>query len=187
LTELFGRQPEISINPDEVVAHGAAIQAGSLSGNLSSGTGMGEKIGSARQLPVMMGGTHLPATAMSRPLLLDVNPSTLAIQTAGGFTEILLEKNSPIPIERTRVFSTVRDRQSRVEIDCCRGEARRYIENEPLGTLVLENLPEKQRGELQVEVTFRVDTDGILHVRARDAQSGAEQKANLSVIGAPTR
>jgi molecular chaperone DnaK len=187
LTELFGRQPDISINPDEVVAHGAAIQAGSLSGTLSQSPGMAEKVGTAKSSPVILGGAPLPMTDLPRPLLLDVNPSTLAIQTAGGFTEVLLEKNSPIPMERTRIFSTIRDAQRRVEINCCRGEARRYSENEPLGTLVLDDLPEKQRGELQVEVTFRVDPDGILHVRARDAQSGVEQSANLSVIGAPLK
>jgi len=84
------------------------------------------------------------------------------------------------------VFSTARDSQTRVEIDCCRGESRRYAENEPLGTLVLDPLPAKPRGELQIEVCFRVDADGILHVRALDAESGARQEATLNVIGAPT-
>ncbi len=184
LTDYFGRAPDININPDEVVAHGAAIAAGSLAGNLAAGTGMAEKTGSAARQPtlgsVMTSIAHLP-----RPLLLDVNPSTLAIQTAGGFTEVLLEKNAPIPIERTRMFSTVRDDQTRVEIACCRGEERKFTDNEPLGTLVLEELTSKKRGELTIEVTFRVDPDGILHVRARDAESGAEQRASLSVVGAP--
>ena len=122
---------------------------------------------------------------LARPVLLDVNPSTLSIQTAGGYTERLLDKNSPIPIERTRVFTTARDNQTRVEIDCCRGESRRYAENEPLGTLLLEDLPPKPRGDLKIEVCFRVDADGILHVRAADADSGAQQEARMQVIGAP--
>ena len=122
---------------------------------------------------------------LQRPILLDVNPSTLAIQTAGGYAERLLEKNAPIPIERTRVFTTARDSQTRVEIDCCRGESRRFGENEPLGKLVLEALPARPRGDVKIEVSFRVDADGILHVRAADAESGARQEASLQVLGAP--
>src|SRR5205085_4096364 len=161
-----------------VVAQGAAIQAGSLTGNLTSGTGMGARdaVATAAHSTLIMGsgatGTpdvQLPsAEELKRPVLLDVNPATLAIQTAGGFTERLLDKNAPIPIEKVRVFTTARDNQTRVEIDCCRGENRRYVENEPLGTLLLENLQAKQRGELKIEVAFRVDADGILHVRAQD-------------------
>ena len=128
-------------------------------------------------------------TSVGRPLaeVLQklLNPATLAIQTVGGYTERLLEKNAPIPIEKARVFTTARDNQTRVEIDCCRGEARRYVENEPLGTLVLDGLPPKPRGDLKVEVSFRVDADGILHVRASDAQSGLQQEAHLQVLGAP--
>ena len=132
------------------------------------------------------GNVMLPQHQAKRPILMDVNPATLAVQTAGGFTERLLDKNSPIPIERSRVFTTSRDHQTRVEIDCCRGENRRYAENEPLGTLVLEDLPAKQRGELKIEVTFRVDADGILHVRAADHTTGQRQEAHLQVLGAPT-
>jgi molecular chaperone DnaK len=193
LAEYFGRAPDISINPDEVVAHGAAIAAGSLAGTLTAGTGMGEKVGSAARksqnpvAPQSLNSVMANIAALPRPLLLDVNPSALAIQTAGGYTEVLLEKNAPIPIERSRMFSTVRDDQTMVEIACCRGEQRKFSDNEPLGTLVLDGLPAKRRGELTIEVTFRVDPDGILHVRARDAASGAEQKASLSVIGAPTK
>jgi len=77
------------------------------------------------------------------------------------------------------VFTTARDNQTRVEIDCCRGEARRYTENEPLGTLLLENLTPKPRGELKIEVSFRVDADGILHVRAADQASGTSREAHL--------
>ncbi len=70
-------------------------------------------------------------------------------------------------------------------IDCCRGESRRFADNEPLGQLVLDDLPSRPRGEVRIEVTFRVDTDGILHVRARDAQTGVKQEAQLAVLGAP--
>ncbi|MGE5182304.1 MAG: Hsp70 family protein [Acidobacteriota bacterium] len=187
LADLFRREPNFKINPDEVVAQGAAIQAGSLSGQIIAGTGMGARdaVPTEAHSPLLFGGAPIPKGPLKRPVLLDVNPATLAIQTAGGFAEKLLDKNSPIPIERTRVFSTARDNQTRVEIDCCRGESRRYQENEPLGTLVLDQLPPKPRGDLKIEVSFRVDSDGILHVRAADADSGARQEASLQVFGAP--
>ncbi len=188
LAEVFGREPNTGINPDEVVAQGAAIQAGSLTANLSAGTGMGARdaVATTGHSNLAAGNRTLPMGAVRRPVLLDVNPATLAVQTAGGFIDRLLDKNAPIPIERTRVFTTAREQQTRVEIDCCRGEHRRYVENEPLGTLVLENLPEGTRGELKIEVSFRVDADGILHVRALDQASGARQDAHLQVLGAPS-
>jgi molecular chaperone DnaK len=187
LAEIFHREPNVAINPDEVVAQGAAIQAGSLTGNLSSGTGMGARdaVATAGHSPLARGALTLPDITAKRPVLMDVNPATLAIQTAGGFTERLLDKNAPIPIERTRIFTTSRDNQTRVEIDCCRGEARRYAENEPLGTLLLDGLAPQPRGDLKIEVQFRVDADGILHVRASDQGSGKQQEAHLQVIGAP--
>ncbi len=189
LAEVFRREPNITINPDEVVAQGAAIQAGSITGTLTAGTGMGTRDAVLTDaVSPLSAGTATPYRGpVVRPVLLDVNPSTLAIQTAGGFVERLLDKNAPIPIERSRVFSTLRDNQTRVEIDCCRGESRRYTENEPLGTLVLDQLPPKPRGDVKIEVSFRVDADGILHVRAADAESGVRQEASLLVIGAPER
>jgi molecular chaperone DnaK len=190
LAELFGREPAIRINPDEVIAQGAAIQAGSLSGKLAAGTGMGvrDAVVTSATSPLFSGAGGVPfdpGQPLPRPLLLDVTPATLSIATAGGYTERLLEKNAPIPIERTKVFTTARDHQTQVVIDCCRGESRRFADNEPLGQLVLNDLPARPRGEVRIEVTFRVDTDGILHVRARDAQTGAKQEAQLSVLGAP--
>jgi molecular chaperone DnaK len=187
LAELFDREPNVAINPDEVVAQGAAIQAGSLTGTLSAGTGMGARdaVATAGHSPLANGALVLPAGEVKRPVLLDVNPATLAIHTAGGFTERLLDKNAPIPIERTRIFTTSRDNQTRVEIDCCRGEARRYTENEPLGTLLLDGLAPRPRGDLKIEVQFRIDADGILHVRASDQMSGKDQEAHLQVLGAP--
>ncbi len=185
LMEAFGREPNIKINPDEVVSQGAAIQAGSLSGDLTSGTGMGvrDAVSTAAHSPLLYGNTPLPAQPLKRPILLDVNPATLCIQTVGGFTERLLDKNAPIPIERMRTFTTARDAQTRVEIDCCRGENRKYDENEPLGTLNLENLDEKPRGDVKIEVTFRVDSDGIQHVKATDSDSGIDQDAHHQVLG----
>jgi molecular chaperone DnaK len=189
LADVFRKEPNTSINPDEVVAQGAAIQAGSLVGNLSAGSGMGARDAVATTGHSVLGAAGnvvLPQAQAKRPILMDVNPATLAIHTAGGFTERLLDKNAPIPIERTRVFTTSRDNQTRVEIDCCRGENRRYSDNEPLGTLLLEGLPPKPRGELKIEVSFRVDADGILHVRASDQTTGLRQEAHLQVFGAPT-
>jgi molecular chaperone DnaK len=187
LAELFRREPNVKINPDEVVAQGAAIQAGSLSGSIIAGTGMGvrDAVPTEAHSPLLFGGAPVPKGPLKRPVLLDVNPATLSIQTAGGYAERLLDKNAPIPIERTRTFTTARDNQSRVEIACCRGESRRYVENEPLGALVLDEIPAKPRGDAQIEVSFRVDADGILHVRAIDAESGAQQEAHLQVFGAP--
>ena len=188
LAEVFNRAPNIKINPDEVVAQGAAIQAGSLSGSIIEGTGMGvrDAVPTEATSPLLFGGAPPPKGPLKRPVLLDVNPATLSIQTAGGYAERLLDKNAPIPIERTRIFTTARDGQTRVEIDCCRGESRKYTENEPLGTLVLDSLPAKRRGDLKIEVSFRVDADGILHVRAADAETGTQQEAHLQVFGAPS-
>jgi molecular chaperone DnaK len=187
LAEVFRREPNVTINPDEVIAQGAAIQAGSISGSIVAGSGMGQRdaVLTDAHSPLLFGGAQPVQGNLQRPILLDVNPSTLAIQTAGGYAEKLLEKNAPIPIERSRVFSTARDNQTRVEIDCCRGESRRYSENEPLGKLVLDALPARPRGDVKIEVSFRVDADGILHVRAADAESGVRQEASLQVIGAP--
>jgi molecular chaperone DnaK len=116
---------------------------------------------------------------------MDVTPASLRIATAGGYTESILEKNAPIPIERTRVFTTAHDEQTRVVIDCCRGEAMTVAANEPLGHLVLEDIAPAPRGQTKIEVTFRVDADGILHVNARDITSNRNQTATLNVLGAP--
>jgi len=190
LAELFGREPALRINPDEVVAQGAAIQAGSLSGTMFRGGGMSTRdaVPTAALSPLAHGDVPwAKAAEPARPILLDVTPATLRISTAGGYSEPILEKNLPTPIERTRVFTTAHDQQARVVIECGRGEARRFADNEPLGTLVLEGLPPRRRGEVRIEVTFRVDTDGILHVRARDADTGTMTEAQLTILGAPTR
>ena len=118
-------------------------------------------------------------------LLLDVTPATLRIATAGGYTTSILDKNSPVPIERTRSFTTSHDYQDRVTIQCYRGEYNLLEDNELLGTLVLEDIPPASRGEAEIEVTFRVDPDCILHVRAKDVRSSQEVQAKLNVLGAP--
>jgi len=189
LAELFGREPALRINPDEVVAQGAAIQAGSLAGTLFRGGGMStrEAVPTAALSPLAHGGVPwVNAKTPARPILLDVTPATLRISTAGGYSEPILEKNLPTPIERSRTFSTAHDHQTRVVIDCGRGEARKYGDNEPLGQLVLEGLPPRRRGEVKIEVTFRIDTDGLLHVRARDADTGIGREAALNILGAPS-
>jgi molecular chaperone DnaK len=188
LAELFGKEPLVRINPDEVVAQGAAIQAGSLSGSLFHGVGMSSRdaVPTVALSPLAHGGVPWAAAAApARPILLDVTPASLRIATAGGYTEEILERNLPTPIERTRTFTTARDHQTQVVIDCCRGDARKVVENEPLGRLILEGLPPRRRGEVRIDVTFRVDQDGILHVRARDADTGIKQEAALEVLGAP--
>ncbi|KAB2892555.1 MAG: Hsp70 family protein [Kofleriaceae bacterium] len=188
LAELFGKEPALRINPDEVVAQGAAIQAGSLANTLFHGVGMSTRnaVPTTALSPLAHGNVPWAASvAPKRPILLDVTPASLRVATAGGFTEEILERNLPTPIERTRTFTTARDHQTSVVIDCCRGEGRRVTENEPLGRLVLEGLPPRRRGEVRIDVTFRVDQDGILHVRARDADTGIAREASLEVLGAP--
>jgi molecular chaperone DnaK len=153
----FGRAPRTDINPDEVVAVGAAVQAASLAG----------------------GGMALA----HRPILLDVTPRALGIAVAGGFAEPIVERNVPVPVEQTRVFSTSTDNQTKVIIQVCQGESRRFSENVPLGELTLNELRAGMRGEVKIEVTFKVDTNGILRVRARDPETGLATEAAVSVRG----
>jgi molecular chaperone DnaK len=154
----FGRPPRTDLNPDEVVAWGAAIQAD----NLAFGTG----------------------DVANRAVLLDVTPRALGIAVSGGFSEPIVEKNVPLPVEQTRMFSTSADGQTQVRIQVCQGESRRFDENYPLGDLDLTGIRPARRGEVSVEVTFRVDTNGILRVRARDLDTGLAQEAQVNVRGA---
>jgi molecular chaperone DnaK len=153
----FGRPPRIDLNPDEVVAWGAAIQAENLA--------------------------HAGESLTSHAVLLDVTPRALGIAVAGGFAERILDRNVPVPVEQTRIFTTSADNQSAVRIQVCQGESRRFDENVPLGELELSNLPPARKGEVAIEVTFRVDTNGILRVRARDAATGAAREAAVNVRG----
>lgn len=184
IAEYFNRDPVTRINPDEVVAHGAAVQAAMLGGTLLEDTpAESTAILAQDAAPIDLGFGE--DAAQSTALLLDVTPAELRIATAGGYTESFLEKNSPIPIERTRVFTTAQPNQTQVVIQCCRGGESRFEDNELLGTLILNDIPEAPRGEAQIEVTFRIDPDCILHVRAKDKTSGLKVEAKLNVIGAP--
>ncbi len=190
LAEFFGKEPSSRINPDEVVAHGAAIQAAMLTGSLhqQEESARDGDIGKLAEYSVPMdlgfGSDGAPTTTA---LLLDVTPDALRIATAGGFTESFLDKNSPIPIERTRVFTTAQPNQSRVVIQCFRGASQAQEDNELLGTLVLDEIPPGERGEAKIEVTFRIDPDCILHVRAKDTRTDQEVEAKLNVLGAPVQ
>jgi molecular chaperone DnaK len=124
-------------------------------------------------------GENLP----NRAVLLDVTPRALGIAVAGGFAERILDRNVPVPVEQTRIFTTSADNQSTVRIQVCQGESRRFDENVPLGELELSGIPPARRGEISIEVTFRVDTNGILRVRARDAATGAAREAAVNVRG----
>jgi molecular chaperone DnaK len=155
----FGRPPRTDIDPDQVVAWGAAIQADILS-------------------PA----PDAPAAA-PRAILLDVTPRALGIAVAGGYAEPIVERNAPVPVEQTRVFTTSSDNQTTVRIQVCQGEARRFADNSPLGELELSGLPPARRGAVKVEVTFRVDTNGILRVRARNPETGLSQEAAVNVRG----
>jgi molecular chaperone DnaK len=151
----FGRPPRADIHPDDVVAHGAAFQADMLADQSD----------------------RRPA----RPVLLDVTPRALGIAVAGGFTEKIVDRNVAVPTEKTRVFVTSADNQTAVRIQICQGESRRFAENAPLGELELTDLPRAPRGEVKIEVTFRVDADGILRAQARDTVSGRASEAAVNV------
>jgi molecular chaperone DnaK len=162
ITEYFGRQPQVRINPDETVAYGAALQATALtSGGLDPGK--------------------------FYSLLLDVCPRGLGIGVAGGYNETIVERNTPVPVERTRRFTTSKDYQTEVRIQVSQGESKMFADNETLGVLTLSDLEPRQRGEATIEVTFTIDADGILSVRARDVSTAKETNATMRVIGAPTQ
>lgn len=155
----FDQDPNVDINPDEVVAVGAAIQAASLMRNPEA------------------------LAEQQHSVLLDVTPRGLGIAVVGGYTDIIIQRNSQIPIEQTRRFSTSQDNQTQVRIQICQGESKLFEENQALGELVLEDLRPGQRGEVQIDVTFEIDTDGILHVRAYDGATGKVQAARIQMLG----
>ncbi len=143
--EYFKKVPNKSINPDEVVAVGAAIQAAVLSGQVND------------------------------VLLLDVTPLTLGIETLGGVATPLIERNTTIPYRKSQVFSTASDMQTQVQINVVQGERPMAADNKQLGTFNLDGIPAAPRGMPQIEVTFDIDADGILHVSAKDKATGREQ------------
>jgi molecular chaperone DnaK len=123
-------------------------------------------------------------TARPIPTILEVTPRGLGIGTVAGFCEELIRRNERLPATKQKSFTTARDRQAVVRIVVCQGESRRLDNNTIIGDLVLANLPPRPRGETTIEVTFVIDASGILQVSARDAETGAEQRASLDLVGA---
>jgi len=150
----FGRTPEVGVNPDEVVAVGAGIQASSLMGALSGG-------------------------ASSSSLLIDVTPQSLGVGTVGGFVERLIDRNTAIPVGQTKRFTTSVDDQSEVRIEVYQGESRMAADNEKLGEFILEGLRPAPRGEVYVVVCFDIDANGIVNVTAEDEDSGRAASIRL--------
>ncbi|MEU6789139.1 molecular chaperone DnaK [Nonomuraea angiospora] len=148
LTE--GKEPNMTVNPDEVVAIGAAVQAGIIKGEVQD------------------------------VVLLDVTPLSLGVETLGGLMTKVIERNTTIPARRTEVFSTAEDNQNAVDIVILQGERERAADNRVLGRFRLENIRPAPRGVPQIEVTFDIDANGILNVSARDKDTGAEQRITIS-------
>jgi len=149
VTEFFGKEPRKDVNPDEAVAMGAAVQGGVLAGDVTD------------------------------VLLLDVTPLSLGIETMGGVMTNVITKNSTIPTKQSQTFSTADDNQSAVTVHVCQGERKRASDNKSLGQFNLEGIRAAQRGTPQIEVTFDIDADGILHVSAKDKDTGQEQKITI--------
>jgi len=147
--EFFGKEPHRGVNPDEVVGIGAAIQGGVLAGEVKD------------------------------ILLLDVTPLSLGIETLGGVTTVLIARNTTIPTKKSEVFSTAEDNQTTVEIHVLQGEREMAIDNRTIGRFQLTGIPPAPRGMPQIEVTFDIDANGILHVQAKDKATGKEQKIRI--------
>jgi len=151
--QIFGKDPMKGVNPDEVVAIGAAIQGGVLQGDVKD------------------------------VLLLDVTPLSLGIETMGGVMTKLIERNTTIPTSKSEVFSTAADNQPQVEIHVAQGERDMIADNKSLGRFVLDGIPPAPRGVPQIEVTFNIDANGILNVTAKDKGTGKEQSITISGSG----
>jgi len=148
--ELFGKEPNKGVNPDEVVAIGAAVQAGVLAGEVKD------------------------------LLLLDVTPLTLSIETMGGVATSMIARNTTIPTKKTETFSTAADNQTEVEVHVLQGERPMAAQNRTLGKFKLSGIPSAQRGVPQIEVTFDIDANGILNVTAKDNATGKDQKITIT-------
>ncbi len=147
--EIFGKEPNKSVNPDEVVALGAAIQGGVLSGDVDD------------------------------VLLLDVTPLSLGIETLGSVSTKLIERNTTIPTKKSQIFSTAADNQTTVEIHVLQGEREMAVDNKTIGRFHLADIPSAPRGVPQIEVTFDIDANGILNVNAKDKATGKEQSIRI--------
>jgi molecular chaperone DnaK (HSP70) len=128
--------------------------------------------------------SQFPAPPSVAPLLLDVTPHTLCVETVGGFCECIIERNAPIPTEQTRIFTTSRDQQTEVSVRVCQGESRSTDENEVLGQIELLGLRSLRRGDVSIAVTFAIDADGTLNVRALDEATGQGQELRVNLTGA---
>ncbi|NPV10423.1 MAG: molecular chaperone DnaK [Ignavibacteria bacterium] len=155
--ELFGKEPHKGVNPDEVVAVGAAIQGAVLSGEIKD------------------------------VLLLDVTPLSLGIETLGGVMTVLIPANTTIPTRKSEIFSTAADNQTSVEIHVLQGERPMAIDNRTLGRFILDGIPPAPRGVPQIEVTFDIDANGILHVSAKDKATGKEQSIRITASSGLTK
>ncbi|RMG95028.1 MAG: molecular chaperone DnaK [Deltaproteobacteria bacterium] len=150
VTEFFGKEPNKSVNPDEVVALGAAVQAGVLSGDVQD------------------------------IVLVDVTPLSLGIETLGGVMTVLIPRNTTIPTRKSEIFTTAADNQSSVEVHVLQGERAMAKDNRTLGKFSLTGIPPAPRGVPQIEVTFDIDANGIVHVSAKDKATGKEQKITIT-------
>jgi molecular chaperone DnaK len=120
------------------------------------------------------------------PLLIDVTPLSLSVETVGGFCDVLIDCNTPVPCDRTRIFLTASDNQTAVFVRVAQGESKKFAENTFLGELELAGLTAAKRGEVQIAVTFEIDADGILNVKAKDVKSARETRARMHLFGQQT-
>jgi molecular chaperone DnaK len=135
---------------------------------------------------VALAGAVEGIVAKSAPLLIDVTPLSLSVETVGGYCDVLIAANSPVPCDRTRVFLTGRDDQTTVTVRVSQGESRKFAENTYLGECELSGLRAGPRGEVKIAVTFEIDADGILNVRAKDNDTGRQSEAKMKLLGANT-